>query len=772
MATLPAGIRSTNQLFWYKDSESRHYPCRVCERTEARIHLNLEPFWDDNEACLIQVLDFPPSKPFSGRDRLVVDLSMLTPYNGVNSNKKEWSRTIFKTYSNERRLEATRQNMVVITSDIYATYPYLERIRKAAKAVEASADENSDGDSRGAKEGDSDMEIPYNENLGVEGGFRLQDFSDKKTEPLRPGDIIQYTSPIFVFGDRRGQRIAMVISTDPNREPMLVLDSGDVLPDNIIIKRVQVLEKGRLFPHQGCARCIEKFILKKRALKGDFSFRAGIKKESDRIACILDKNMNAFQKRAEADGFAPMDMMNYAQRKLGPSDPQKHKVGAKMKQKVPHLTIDLTEGKRTKHFESDSKGSIDRKEVGRVNPPMRATKSNKGLNINRSNSDSSSFSKTTKVLPKKESHRPHQHSSDTESSMDVKQRHFKFSRRKKKATEISFIESDSPYQQRGGLEVVSSSLGSRRPQKLSTFDDETTGDSDSTLEALELAKRNIASTQQQQERLEALDAALESSKNGILLVSSTRNSPQSYSPAGFCFTKHNAVKAPIAKTSLNKLSSPIEQEKTKLDFKTIKNLDSEGIIDDEVHQQAVFGSSENEKSSPSGRNECVGLTKTREKRATSIWDDNINAKRTSEATKPKSSDGSERLTRTSGQQDLENLSFQTDGHQIKPFSVQVKEESVKKFPKRTLIEVCNPRKRNNCYGELLGDELWDSSDTDHRIQRNKPILKRLKKSNEREARYNSFLDVTKLGQLRKIFDCSKNDSWLPGYQYQVLVVHH
>ena len=28
------------------------------------------------------------------------------------------------------------------------------------------------------------------------------------------------------------------------------------------------------------------------------------------------------------------------------------------------------------------------------------------------------------------------------------------------------------------------------------------------------------------------------------------------------------------------------------------------------------------------------------------------------------------------------------------------------------------------------------------------------------------------GQLRKIFDCSKNDSWLPGYQYQVLVVHH
>ena len=175
--------------------------------------------------------------------------------------------------------------------------------------------------------------------------------------------------------------------------------------------------------------------------------------------------------------------------------------------------------------------------------------------------------------------------------MDVKQRHFKFSRRKKKATEISFIESDSPYQQRGGLEVVSSSLGSRRPQKLSTFDDETTGDSDSTLEALELAKRNIASTQQQQERLEALDAALESSKNGILLVSSTRNSPQSYSPAGFCFTKHNAVKAPIAKTSLNKLSSPIEQEKTKLDFKTINNLDSEGIIDDDVHKQAVFGSS-------------------------------------------------------------------------------------------------------------------------------------------------------------------------------------
>lgn len=309
-ATLPAGIKSTNQLFWYKDTESRYYPCRVCERIEARIHLNLEPFWDDDDACLVQALEFPASKPFRQRDRLVVNRHLLIPYHGTDCTKEEWSRAIFNKYLNERRQEAKEKSILVIQSDLDATYLYLERIRKAAKKLQENHEILSEDDRNDHFQDESDLDDPYDENLGLDGEFHRQDFSEKKIEPLRPGDVIQYTCPIFVFGDRRGRRQATVLSTDPHREPMLVLDTGEFLPENCIIQRIQVLEKGKLHSHRGCARRLEKFILKKQALEGDFSVRTGIKGEVERIGRIVDKNRSALQRRAEADGFAPMDVLN------------------------------------------------------------------------------------------------------------------------------------------------------------------------------------------------------------------------------------------------------------------------------------------------------------------------------------------------------------------------------------------------------------------------------------------------------------------------------
>ena len=322
-------MRSTAELCWYEDTtdlQRRWYPCRICEPSEG-IHIGLEPLWDQDEVVLIQALEFPRTRPFFGnRDRLLVERASLHPYRQKKDNTDVddcWNKTIWNKYSQQRRVEARQRGNALTKSDVKAGYLYLERILAAAKEKGHDADRlmMEDGNNRhddnddDDDDDDSDLEIPYAESrVAGDPGLLppLDDYSGKRREPLRPGDVVQYTHPVFRAGDKRGQRTATVLSTDPNRTPVLVLDSGDVLPSNdVFVKRIRILDRGTLVPHDGIMRPIAMFRMKRRALKeGDFSVRAGLQKEMERLGSILHTNRNRLQQQAEADGFAPMDMLH------------------------------------------------------------------------------------------------------------------------------------------------------------------------------------------------------------------------------------------------------------------------------------------------------------------------------------------------------------------------------------------------------------------------------------------------------------------------------
>jgi hypothetical protein len=74
-------------------------------------------------------------------------------------------------------------------------------------------------------------------------------FTDKQTKPLWPGDIVEYSHLLFVKGDHRGYREATVLSTDPDRNPVLVLSNGECLPSDTAVKRKSVLEHGQVYKH-------------------------------------------------------------------------------------------------------------------------------------------------------------------------------------------------------------------------------------------------------------------------------------------------------------------------------------------------------------------------------------------------------------------------------------------------------------------------------------------------------------------------------------------
>ena len=160
------------------------------------------------------------------------------------------------------------------------------------------------------------MDIPYTQALGLESDDDylpppvLDPDNIKSKEPIRPGDVIEYSSFLFVAGDKRGHREARVISVDPKRDPALVLDNGDVLPNDTRIRRIKVLVGDRLHAHAGVSRPIQSFVLEKAVMKGrSDKMSAGFAKEASRVGGIIRRNMAKFQEKAEADGFAPMDVM-------------------------------------------------------------------------------------------------------------------------------------------------------------------------------------------------------------------------------------------------------------------------------------------------------------------------------------------------------------------------------------------------------------------------------------------------------------------------------
>lgn len=132
-----------------------------------------------------------------------------------------------------------------------------------------------DSSSSSSSDGSSELEVPYALDFSCDEKIRNDsDSSDsgicfespgrqKAREPLRAGDVIAYTSPIFTAGAAHGERRATVIGVDPTQADFpLVLDNCESLPWDTFIQRVGEFYKGQVRPHPGRRKLISSFLLK------------------------------------------------------------------------------------------------------------------------------------------------------------------------------------------------------------------------------------------------------------------------------------------------------------------------------------------------------------------------------------------------------------------------------------------------------------------------------------------------------------------------------
>ena len=181
-----------------------------------------------------------------------------------------------------------------------------ESSRKARGRVQFEVELNNTDDEDDDDEDEfDDLEVPYTQAITFDPDDLVGE-EEQSNEPIRPGDVIEYYSPIHVAGDPRGLRQATVLSVDPNDETPLVLSNGEGLPNNTKVKRIKVKSGNDVFDHSGIFRPIFRFRLKKG---GNATAADGIASETARFGKIMQKNMGKAMEKASKDGFAPMDMV-------------------------------------------------------------------------------------------------------------------------------------------------------------------------------------------------------------------------------------------------------------------------------------------------------------------------------------------------------------------------------------------------------------------------------------------------------------------------------
>lgn len=315
-----------SDLYWIVLKKIPH-PCEARPKEEARF-LAVGAL-DSPHKTLIRYLQSPNLGP---KDYAAVETKRLTAFHGKDRTIAEgWCPDLMQAYV--KHLKRTIKKEM----DIQVEQLFLERVLEEARRKEEEMEarrnrpEEEEESEEEEEEGYVAPPVPARAALPVQStnstAQKNTHGAPDKNEPLRAGDVIEYTNPMFVFGDSRGHRRATILSVNPARYPILVVDNGEFLPNELMIKRVQRYLRGKLVPHRGCNRAINEHRLRKSG--SDQRIAAGMAKETARIGEILDRKERELAAGAGEAGFAPRDIFHKFKSQSSSSREDSVKSGAK-----------------------------------------------------------------------------------------------------------------------------------------------------------------------------------------------------------------------------------------------------------------------------------------------------------------------------------------------------------------------------------------------------------------------------------------------------------
>lgn len=269
---------TTNKLYWNERRQKKNatlYPIRVVPREEV-IGLCLKE-WNAETERPVQYIQYPHKQIKRDLGLYdVVSVKSLTPYHG-DGPTDSWCAKRFQQYS--KQLKRTLKGLTeidLITEKAFLGLVLEQSVKEEENEKERSLlldkpapvesttpekeDEQAENDSNDGDDDDDD---------GSVGGrrSRLCRSDEVKSEPLRPGDVIEYYKPTATAGDPDALCQAEVKFVNPKGNPILITsDIFTILPSDHQVKRVKRMNRGKLHNHNGRFRAINSYVLKKEGV--------------------------------------------------------------------------------------------------------------------------------------------------------------------------------------------------------------------------------------------------------------------------------------------------------------------------------------------------------------------------------------------------------------------------------------------------------------------------------------------------------------------------
>ena len=342
-ARIPEGITSPSQLQWFriifgqnkKGTREKLQPCRKLSKGEVFDDYNRKhgSGIDNNNqgTTFIEYLSLSNDSNNNKNHHLCVDDNLLIPfgYRSRDGISFTFNDDYLHRYMQEQRKISSPSELEAQQLFIERVFSHAIRMEKESKEhankdledyyadcsfekgdntrVQFEVEKESNDDNNDDVSNDEELDAPYTQAITFDPDkFEPMDENKTSNESIRVGDVIEYYSPIMVAGDPRGLRQATVLAIDPKNEIPLVLDNVECIPDDTNVKRIKIKSDGELVDHPGIFRPISRFKLVKA---GRATMADAMKKQSSRFGDIMRNNMKKLKSKAQADGFAPMDLL-------------------------------------------------------------------------------------------------------------------------------------------------------------------------------------------------------------------------------------------------------------------------------------------------------------------------------------------------------------------------------------------------------------------------------------------------------------------------------
>uniref|UniRef100_A0A7S2M4A6 Uncharacterized protein n=1 Tax=Skeletonema marinoi TaxID=267567 RepID=A0A7S2M4A6_9STRA len=300
---------TTNKLYWNERRQKKNvtlYPIRVVPRDEV-IGLFLKE-WNADTERPVQYIQYPHRQ--IKRDLglyNVVSLKSLTPYHG-DGPTDSWCAKRFQQYSKQLRQRLKGLTEIDLMTEktflglvLEQSLKEYENEKELSSLFDKHAEENAEKEDEQAENDDEDVD---DDGSGGGRAKRLCRDDTAISEPLRPGDVIEYLSP--VVGERHR---ATVMYINPKCSPILRTDHiYTLLPDDHHVKRVKRKSRGKLHDNPGGRfRAINSYCLKKEGNPN--AVKEIIAEQTAQLQARRQRAKDDLESKMDDGGFFPRDLI-------------------------------------------------------------------------------------------------------------------------------------------------------------------------------------------------------------------------------------------------------------------------------------------------------------------------------------------------------------------------------------------------------------------------------------------------------------------------------